>query len=71
MIPIEIISGREGALKSLHQHVKRCNHPFAVRIYSGILHLYIEFTKIQRIFAVVPDKVHNVVISMARDIAGD
>lgn len=35
IIPIEIKSGSEGTLKSLHQFVERTNHPFAVRIYAG------------------------------------
>ncbi|MBN1157811.1 MAG: ATP-binding protein [Bacteroidales bacterium] len=35
VIPIEIKSGSDGALKSLHQFVERCNHHFAVRIYAG------------------------------------
>lgn len=35
VIPIEIKSGSEGKLKSLHQFIERCNHPFAVRIYAG------------------------------------
>ncbi len=34
-IPIEIKSGREGTLKSLHQFVERTNHPYAVRMYAG------------------------------------
>jgi hypothetical protein len=35
VIPIEIKSGSEGTLKSLHQFVERCNHPYAVRMYAG------------------------------------
>lgn len=35
VIPIEIKSGAEGSLRSLHQFVDRCNHPYAVRIYAG------------------------------------
>ncbi|MDE0771308.1 MAG: AAA family ATPase [Salibacteraceae bacterium] len=35
IIPIEIKSGKEGKLKSLHQFVERTNHPFAVRMYAG------------------------------------
>lgn len=35
IIPIEIKSGKEGTLKSLHQFIDRTNHPFAVRIYAG------------------------------------
>ena len=35
VIPIEIKSGSEGTLKSLHQFVDHTNHPYAVRIYAG------------------------------------
>ncbi|MEN8228827.1 MAG: AAA family ATPase [Bacteroidota bacterium] len=35
VIPIEIKSGSEGTLRSLHQFIERSNHPYAVRIYSG------------------------------------
>ena len=35
VIPIEIKSGSDGTLKSLHQYIERCDHPYAVRIYSG------------------------------------
>ncbi len=35
IIPIEIKSGKEGKLKSLHQFVDRTNHPYAIRMYSG------------------------------------
>jgi predicted AAA+ superfamily ATPase len=35
VIPIEIKSGKEGTLRSLHQFVELCNHPYAVRMYSG------------------------------------
>ena len=35
VIPIEIKSGSEGTLKSLHQFVERSKHPYAVRIYAG------------------------------------
>jgi uncharacterized protein len=35
VIPVEIKSGSEGTLKSLHQFVEATNHPYAVRIYSG------------------------------------
>jgi uncharacterized protein len=34
-IPIEIKSGREGTLKSLHQFIEQAGHPYAVRIYAG------------------------------------
>jgi len=35
IIPIEIKSGKSGALKSLHQFMDRSPHPYAVRIYAG------------------------------------
>lgn len=36
IIPIEIKSGKQGTLRSLHQFVEKTNHPYAVRLYSGI-----------------------------------
>ena len=35
VIPIEIKSGKEGRLRSLHQFIERSNHPYAVRFYGG------------------------------------
>lgn len=35
LIPIEVKSGETGSLKSLHQFVDACAHPYAVRIYGG------------------------------------
>ncbi|NJO91492.1 MAG: DUF4143 domain-containing protein [Chloroflexia bacterium] len=35
IIPIEIKSGKQGKLKSLHQFIERTNHPYAVRLYAG------------------------------------
>lgn len=35
VIPIEIKSGKEGTLKSLHQFIDHTNHPYAVRMYAG------------------------------------
>lgn len=35
VVPIEIKSGSEGSLRSLHQFVERSNHSYAVRIYAG------------------------------------
>ena len=35
VIPIEVKSGSEGTLKSLHQFVNRSNHPYAIRMYAG------------------------------------
>lgn len=34
-IPVEIKSGKEGKLKSLHQFIDLTDHPYAVRIYGG------------------------------------
>ena len=35
VIPIEIKSGKEGKLKSLHQFIEEAPHPYAVRMYAG------------------------------------
>ena len=35
IIPIEVKSGKQGSLKSLHQFVERSVHPYAVRFYQG------------------------------------
>lgn len=35
VIPIEIKSGKEGKLKSLHQFIEVAPHPYAVRMYAG------------------------------------
>ena len=35
IIPIEIKSGKEGKLKSLHQFIEEAPHPYAVRMYAG------------------------------------
>jgi predicted AAA+ superfamily ATPase len=35
IIPIEIKSGSQGTLKSLHQFVEQASHPYAVRMYGG------------------------------------
>ena len=34
-IPIEVKSGKAGKLRSLHQFIDRCDHPYAVRMYAG------------------------------------
>lgn len=34
LIPIEVKSGSSGTLRSLHQFMDRCGHPFAVRLYG-------------------------------------
>ncbi len=35
LIPVEIKSGKTGKLKSLHQFVDACGHPYAIRLYAG------------------------------------
>ena len=35
VIPIEVKSGKQGRLRSLHQFVERSNHPYAIRMYAG------------------------------------
>jgi predicted AAA+ superfamily ATPase len=35
IIPIEIKSGKDGSLKSLHQFIEHSSHPFAIRMYAG------------------------------------
>lgn len=35
IIPIEIKSGKQGKLRSLHQFIERTNHPYAIRLYAG------------------------------------
>ncbi|MFW5726042.1 MAG: DUF4143 domain-containing protein, partial [Bacteroidota bacterium] len=35
VIPVEIKSGKQGKLRSLHQFVERSDHPYAVRMHSG------------------------------------
>ncbi len=34
-IPVEIKSGKEGTLKSLHQFIDQADHPYAIRMYAG------------------------------------
>jgi predicted AAA+ superfamily ATPase len=35
IIPIEVKSGKEGTLKSLHQFIEAADHPYAIRMYAG------------------------------------
>ena len=35
VIPIEVKSGKEGTLRSLHQFIDHTNHRYAVRMYAG------------------------------------
>lgn len=48
IIPIEIKSGKEGKLKSLHQFVERSNHPYAIRMYSGKFTIEEHITPIEK-----------------------
>ncbi len=35
LIPVEVKSGASGRLRSLHQYMDQCDHPFAIRLYAG------------------------------------
>jgi hypothetical protein len=35
IIPVEVKSGKQGKLRSLHQFIERTNHPYAIRLYAG------------------------------------
>jgi predicted AAA+ superfamily ATPase len=35
IIPVEVKSGKTGALRSLHQFIIKADHPYAVRLYAG------------------------------------
>lgn len=35
IIPVEVKSGKEGKMRSLHQFMKDSEHPYAIRLYSG------------------------------------
>lgn len=38
-VPVEVKAGSAGSLRSLHQFVNRCPHPYAVRMHAGPLDL--------------------------------
>lgn len=40
VIPLEVKSGTEGKLRSLHEFMDRCSHGYAVRLYAGPLELH-------------------------------
>jgi len=48
VIPIEIKSGKEGKLKSLHQFIEKANHPYAVRMYAGEFKVELHRTPINK-----------------------
>ncbi|MCF8244349.1 MAG: AAA family ATPase [Saprospiraceae bacterium] len=35
LIPVEVKAGKDGKLRSLHQYMDRCDHPFAVRFHAN------------------------------------
>lgn len=35
IVPIEVKSGKQGKLRSLHQFIERANHPYAIRMHAG------------------------------------
>lgn len=39
IIPIEVKSGKQGRLRSLHQFIDRSPHPYAIRMYAGELNV--------------------------------
>ena len=40
LIPVEVKSGKSGALRSLHQFMERVDHDLAVRLWDGPIHLH-------------------------------
>jgi len=38
-VPVEVKAGAKGTLKSLHQFINRCPHPYGVRLYAGPLEI--------------------------------
>lgn len=44
VIPLEVKSGTEGKLRSLHEFMDRCPHGYAVRLYAGPLELHVART---------------------------
>lgn len=39
IIPVEVKSGKQGSLRSLHQFIERTSHPFAIRFYQGVFRI--------------------------------
>jgi len=37
LVPVEVKAGKSGTLRSLHQFMDRCDHPWAIRLYAGPL----------------------------------
>ena len=34
LIPVEVKSGSQGRLRSLHEFIDRCDHPYSIRLYA-------------------------------------
>ena len=43
IVPIEVKSGKQGKLRSLHQFIERAGHPYAIRMHAG--HFIVEKVK--------------------------
>jgi len=43
IVPIEVKSGKQGKLRSLHQFIERADHPYAIRMHAG--HFSVEKVK--------------------------
>ena len=43
IVPIEVKSGKQGKLRSLHQFIERADHPYAIRMHAG--HFNVEKVK--------------------------
>ena len=39
-VPVEVKAGSAGSLRSLHQFINRCPHPYAVRMHAGPLEIH-------------------------------
>ena len=44
LVPVEVKSGRSGALRSLHQFMRRADHDLAVRLWDGDIDLHVAKT---------------------------
>lgn len=48
IFPVEIKSGKEGKLKSLHQFIDQAPHPYAIRLYAGEFKIEQHLTPIKK-----------------------
>lgn len=53
IIPIEIKSGAKGSLKSLHEFMERCNHPYAFRLLGNKFNIEKSTTRSGKIFLLI------------------